>query len=110
MDIQAAIIIAIVVVAAFLPRFLKGRRTPKEQSFRCARCAAMAPHSARTINAWRDGKTKFFCSTCHTKWLQTQTNRRGGGSAVGGRGSGCLGIVACVLFFPVALLVLWVYV
>ena len=83
--------------------FLK--RQPKEKHFRCARCGAISPHTERTIEAWRNSKTKFFCPACHAKWLQSkppqgrvQFSSRGNA----GSGSGCLGIVVFFAFVPVA--------
>jgi hypothetical protein len=46
-------------------------RAPKEQFFNCWRCKALTPHTQRTIDAWLIGKTRFFCGSCHAKWLQT---------------------------------------
>ncbi|PTR35361.1 hypothetical protein C8J98_101625 [Luteibacter sp. OK325] len=46
-------------------------RSPKERFFNCWRCKALTPHTQRTIDAWRIGKTRLFCGACHAKWLQT---------------------------------------
>jgi hypothetical protein len=97
--------VTVVAVAAVVLFFSK-RRVPKEKSFRCARCSSTAQHSARTINAWREGKTKFFCGSCHAAWLKSQPTRPGRSTSRGER-SGCLGVLACLVAFPVALLAIW---
>lgn len=107
MDMSLEIIVAVLALAAVVLFFSK-RRVPKERSFRCARCSATAQHYARTINAWREGKTKFFCRSCHAAWLKSQPAQRGpGGSGSRGERSGCLGALACLVAFPVALLAVW---
>lgn len=107
MEMSLEIILAVVALAAVV-LFFRKRRVPKERSFRCARCSAMAQHSARTIKAWREGKAKFFCDSCHAAWLRSQPAERGPGR-FGSRGerSGCLGALACLVAFPVALLAVW---
>lgn len=81
-----------------------GRRTPKEKTFRCARCSNMAPHTLRTINAWRDGKTTFFCNSCHSEWVRSHPQQRM--DRAGSRG-GCLGVLACLAFIPLSLILVW---
>jgi hypothetical protein len=89
MDTNAQIVAAIVVLGLLIvTRLLSGRRRPKEKSFRCSRCATTATHTARTIEAWRSGKTKFFCNSCHSEWLRGQPQSR---KMARGGGSGCLG-------------------
>ena len=103
-----AVVFAVVVVAAVVMRLLRNRRVPKQKSFKCARCSATAQHSERTINAWREGKTKFFCGACHAAWLNSQPAQRGlGRSSNRGVRSGCLGVLACLLVVPVGLLAIW---
>lgn len=61
MDTNAIIVAAIVVVGILVVgRFFAGGRRPPQQSFRCGRCSTSTMHTARTIEAWRRGKTKFF--------------------------------------------------
>jgi ribosomal protein L37E len=93
------IIIASVIILSFVNKLLLKRR-PKEKHFKCARCGAVSHHTERTIEAWRNNKTKFFCPACHAKWLQSKPPQfsRGSGSA----GSGCLGIVVFFAFIPLA--------
>ncbi|WP_157203508.1 MULTISPECIES: hypothetical protein [Methylomicrobium] len=93
------VIIAGVIVLSFVSKLLP-KRQPKEKSFKCARCGVVSRHTERTIEAWRNNKTKFFCPACHAKWLQSrppQFSRRNAGS-----GSGCLGIVVFFAFIPLA--------
>ena len=103
--IAAAVIVGLFLVAKF---FLKAR--PKEKYFKCARCGARAPHSDRTIEAWRNRKTKFFCQTCHRKWLERQPPQVRQQSASVGRASssGCLGAALLLLVTPgVLIYALW---
>src|SRR5262245_36759174 len=101
-------VIAAVAVAAFV---IFGRRSrPKERTFKCSRCSATAAHTPRTIEAWRAGKTKFFCNACHTQWVRSQPSRpqAGGGSHRGRAGNaGCLGIVVLLIALPTACAGLW---
>lgn len=77
---------------------------PKEKHFKCARCGSFSQHTERTIEAWRNNKTKFFCPGCHAKWLQSQPQTgRGQFSSQGAGGrSGCLGVVVLFAVLPVA--------
>lgn len=93
------IIIAGIIVLSFVGRFLP-KRGPKEKNFKCARCGVVSSHTERTIEAWRNNKTKFFCSACHTKWLKSRPPQFSRGNV--GSGSGCLGIVAVLAFVPLA--------
>ena len=100
MDTNALIVAAIVVVGILVvARFLAGRGRPKEKSFRCTRCSASAMHTPRTIGAWRRGKTRYFCDSCHGQWLRAQP--RGVRASDGGR-SGCLGSVMILIAVPAA--------
>ena len=94
-----AALIGMAIVAA-----LRRQKRPPHRSFKCGRCGSAALHDARTIGAWRDGKQRFYCSTCHAGWLrsrpQVATSRR--------RESGCLGAVGMVVLMPLAGLLVWV--
>jgi len=94
--------IAAVVVIGLLAKLLPKRR-PKSQFFKCSRCNAASRHNDRTIEAWRNNKTKFFCQACHSKWLASQPPRvreqfSSRSSASGS--SGCLGVVALLALLP----------
>jgi hypothetical protein len=105
MDTNVLIVAAIAVAGVLVVgRILVGGRRPKQQSFRCSRCSSDSMHSARTIEAWRRGKTKFFCNACHGEWLRTQP--RGARSQRDGR-SGCLG--AAVVFIAIPATVIMAY-
>ena len=96
--IVASAVIALVV--KFLPK-----RKPPSPVFRCGRCGTSARHDQRTSQAWRDGKSKFFCQACHAKWLQTRPPReRESAAAARANGSGCLGVVALFSLLCVPLL------
>jgi hypothetical protein len=99
-----------VVVALVLGVFRKsgGHRMPPQPSFACGRCRTITNHNQRTIEAWRNGKTKFFCPACHTAWLQTQPSRERRQYS-SRRSSGCLGVVAALAALPLGTLLTWAY-
>ncbi|WP_200157490.1 hypothetical protein [Allochromatium vinosum] len=98
-EVIAAIGFAILVVLSLLMK----RRRPKEQTFKCARCSTIADHTPRTIEAWRSGKTRFFCNACHAQWLRSHP------SPISSRSekSGCLGVVAFFVAIPFLLIASW---
>ena len=98
-----------IAIALAIGLFLIGKifpkRLPKQKQFKCARCGTFSPHTERTIDAWRNNKTRFFCQACHAKWLQSrphQERTQFSSYGDGGSGSGCLGIVVLFAFIPVA--------
>jgi hypothetical protein len=94
MDDNAQIVAGLAVVAIYVAfRVFGSRRRPKEQAFRCGRCSSSTHHTPRTIEAWRRGKTKFFCNPCHAEWLRTSRHEPVGGS-------GCLSVVVFVVIIP----------
>jgi len=99
LDLKEAIVIGLVVIAAIIgAKWLFGRgRLPSQKTFRCARCSVVEAHSNRTIEAWRAGKTKLFCGSCHAKWLQSQPRAPRAGRP---SGSGCLGVLLFALVVP----------
>lgn len=102
-----AIIAAAVAMAYFFFRRASG---PRQKTFRCKRCSAIAQHTPRTMNAWRAGKSSFFCNSCHSEWIRSQPSRRRAVGTVraGGR-SGCLGVLACLLLIPIGIVAIWIY-
>ena len=97
-EVLFGIIFAGFVVLFFVSKLLP-KRQPKEKHFKCSRCGAVSPHTERTIDAWRKNRTKFFCQTCHAKWLQSrQPQKRDQFSSRSTTGSGCLGVVVLFLF------------
>jgi hypothetical protein len=96
LDPMEAALIAVAVVAVIVgATWFRGRRLPPQKTFRCARCAAVEAFSHRTIEAWRAGKAKLFCASCHAKWLQSQPS---GGRI--GRPSGCMGALVIGVALP----------
>ena len=93
---------ALVIVVAALA--LLSKRKPKEKYFTCARCKAVSLHGARTIEAWRNNKTSFYCSTCHQKWLSSQPQHMRHQPK---QAAGCLSVIV-VMVLP-ALLIGGVY-
>jgi uncharacterized C2H2 Zn-finger protein len=62
----------ILVIFAVLIIAFSSKSRPKEKTFKCARCKSIFDHSNRTIEAWRNKKTRFYCQRCHKLWLQSQ--------------------------------------
>ena len=106
MDGTTIALIGALAVGLLLARLFFRPRGPSEKSFRCTRCKAVAQHSNRTINAWRDGKTTFFCNSCHAWWLESQPRAspaKGGARAREARaGSGCLSVLVLAAVIPAA--------
>lgn len=91
-------IVVLVLVGKLLPK-----PQPKEKHFKCARCGTVSRHTERTIEAWRNKKTKFFCQSCHAHWLQSRPPQgREGFLSAGGSRSGCLGLVLLFALMPLA--------
>lgn len=105
--IGAAVLAVVVVVGVLGWKWLFGRnRRPPQKAFRCARCSRIEAYSARTIEAWRAGKTKLFCRSCHARWLETQPASRR--ASVSPR-SGCLGILLLATLIPMLAIVSFYY-
>ena len=102
LDLTIAAVIAGIIVLFLLGKFLPIRR-PKERHFKCARCGAVSLHNKRTIEAWRNSKTKFFCQSCHAKWLQSKPpQERARFASADSSRSGCLGVVVLFALVPLA--------
>ena len=97
-------VIAIVVVALLL--FVGRKRQPKERTFTCGRCSLVVPHTPRTVEAWRAGKNKFFCSACHAQWLRSHPAPAHIRTSAPGR-SGCLSVVVLFLLLPAGVVFAW---
>lgn len=98
-----AVVAVILVAGRFWPQ-----RKPPSMVFKCGRCGTAARHNARTEEAWRNGKTRFFCASCHQQWLKTQPARARETSGRHEReASGCLGVLVPVAFVPLAMLMAW---
>ncbi len=117
LEVLFGIGVVAIIVIGFLGRLIP-KRMPPSKSFKCGRCGTQATHNDRTAEAWRNGKTKFFCQSCHHKWLQSQPPRpsypssgRGGYTtrASPGRGSGCLVVLVLFALVPVGVWVVWAY-
>ncbi len=110
-EVIFGICVAVVVVVGFISNLIP-KRMPPSKSFKCGRCGVQALHTNRTAEAWRNGKTKFFCQSCHHKWLQSRPPQgRESYSARGssGHGSGCLGVVVLFTLVPVCMWAAWAY-
>lgn len=97
-------VVVAAVAAGGLVAMLVPKRTPPSRVFQCARCATAARHDDRTTEAWRSGKTRFFCRACHGAWLQSHppqsASTRGRGSTSAEGSSGCLGVLALFALVP----------
>jgi hypothetical protein len=106
MEFIVGAVIAGLVVMLFAGKHFS-KKLPKETHFECARCGTLARHTDRTIHAWRNNKTTFFCQSCHLKWVRARARRERepGTSPAGSRSgarSGCLGIVVLFAIVPPA--------
>ena len=110
MELKAELIAIIGVVLVVVYFFIRRRNIPKQKTFRCARCSSIAQHTERTLNASREGKTSFFCNACHAQWVRSHPTRRAPARAGrSGERSGCLGVLACLMLIPIAIVVAWIY-
>ena len=107
MEFIVGAVIAGLVVIFFAGKYFSKKILPKETHFECARCGTLARHTDRTIDAWRNNKTTFFCQSCHLKWVRARAprERERSASAAGAR-SGCLGVVVLFAVVPLAGLLL----
>lgn len=117
MDIHNPAFLIVAVIAVIVVGIVLGgrRRKPQPPSriYKCRSCGAAAHHDRRTLEAWHNGKSVFFCQPCHKRWLRSQPPRERervesfarGGSGRGG--SGCLGVLALVALLPLGLLWAW---
>jgi hypothetical protein len=107
MDSTVLIVIGAVLAVGLIARLFFSPRQPKEKQFRCTRCKSPSGHTERTIKAWREGKTTFFCNICHAKWLETRphtaNDARGARTGGGRSGSGCLSAIAVVTVVPLGI-------
>ena len=86
------------------------KRMPPQKSFKCGRCGTAATHNDRTAEAWRKGKTKFFCQACHAKWLQSHSpQEHKQRPSLSSGGSGCLGVVVLFALLPIGALLYRAY-
>ena len=103
--VGAAIVLA--VLAKLLPK-----RLPASKFFSCSRCGTTTPHNDRTVEAWRNGKAKFYCKSCHAVWLQSHSPHERPQSAVrssSSGSSGCLGVAVLFALAPLSGLLAWLY-
>jgi hypothetical protein len=104
MELIVGAVIAGLVVMFFVGKHFS-KKLPKETHFECARCGTLVRHTDRTIAAWRNNKTTFFCQACHMKWVHARTPRERGTSpaaSISGSKSGCLGVVVLFVAVPLA--------
>lgn len=83
--------------------YWSARRQRARRQFVCAHCASSSAHNARTLEAWRNGKARFFCEPCHQAWQsQHSAPPRAYEEVVARRG--CLGLLTVLLLLPTLLL------
>ena len=87
-------LILLIKVVFFRPKL------PESKTFRCARCSSISAHSERTIEAWRRGIAKLYCSKCHHLWLQSRPHNKYVTSQR--TASGCLSVVVLAVALPSA--------
>lgn len=109
MSPDSTTVIALIVLGVLLLAVFKPQRAPPQKTFKCGRCGCIAEHDHRTTEAWRNGKTKFYCRACHANWLKNrpaQESSRSARAEPRNARSGCLG-VALLIALPLATIALW---
>jgi hypothetical protein len=91
-------VVILVGLALLVKAVFFGPRLPKSKTFRCARCSTISAHSERTIEAWRRGITKLYCSKCHLIWLQSRPRSQATSSYCSA--SGCLSVMVFFIVLP----------
>ena len=102
------IVVAAIFVLGLVAKLLL-KRQPKEKFFKCSGCNAVSRHTERTMKAWRENKTRFFCQACHAKWLESQPPLVRGEQFSSRSGSGCLGVIAVFALLPPGCLLVWAF-
>ena len=96
------VVLAIIVIA--VAGLLRPQPRSKHEQFKCTGCGKFSPHTERTIDAWRNKKTSFFCPACHRQWLKSRP-RPESAKLLAGRPatskSGCLGMATVIMLFPI---------
>jgi len=95
-------VVGVVVILLIFKNILRSSRRPKSKTFSCRRCKKTAAHTSRTIGAWRDGKTHFFCNNCHQLWLRSNPSMRHQRAR---SNSGCLSVIALFVALPIVFLI-----
>jgi hypothetical protein len=104
-------VVAAIALVAIVGKLIP-KRKPPSHIFTCSRCRTATRHNHRTEEAWRNGKTKFFCQACHAKWLQSrppQERESYSRYSPSGGNSGCLGVVVLFALLPLGGWLVWVY-
>ena len=103
LKIIIGIVVVVMIVIAVAGLFSPPPR-PKHKQFKCTSCGKFSPHTERTIEAWRNKKTSFFCQACHREWLESRPFQEPAKLLAGrpaSSKSGCLGLAAVIVLFPI---------
>lgn len=114
-------VFAIVIVVFFVSIVLKNLNKPKVGDlFVCAGCGGSFKHTNRTVSAWSNRITRFYCGKCHKNWRDEQNviaaqvdqggdfpgssdvGEGGGRLAPAGGGRGCMVFLVICSAVPVA--------
>lgn len=102
MDTKGIILGSILVALIFLIKWVFFiLKTPPSKTFKWARCSKISTHSKRTVDAWRKGFAKIYCSSCHQLWIQSHPKIERTHLS-----SGCLSIVVLAVILPYAVFIL----
>ena len=101
------VVVVALLVLAVLKWALGGAR-PRSQHFKCARCGTLTSHNQRTIEAWRNKRSTFYCQKCHAHWLASQPGP-GSDSFHPVRSNGCLEVIVVCALVPIAVAYIWAY-
>jgi hypothetical protein len=110
-ELIVGVVIAGVVILGVIAKLMP-KRQPPSPVFKCSRCGTASRHNNRTAEAWRNGKTRFFCQSCHAQWLQSrppQERESYGGRSASSGNTGCLGVVVLFALLPLGGWFLWSY-
>ncbi|MCX7068550.1 MAG: cold shock domain-containing protein [Methylococcales bacterium] len=84
---------------------LNRQKKPKDKNFSCSRCKKITEHDARTIEAWNNGFSKFYCRPCHHQWLIDNPVQKQSSTSNGG----CLGVFLFLILAPIAIVTVSLY-
>lgn len=113
--LELATLVLVLTLVGLALVFYSGRRqAPSLRRFVCEHCATPTVHNERTLGAWRNGKSRFFCDRCYGEWSQQHSAPPMVFQQQSGSRMGCLGAALGFLAMPLvvfglALLLQWLW-
>lgn len=110
----ATLVLVLTALGLALVFYFGRRQAPRLRRFVCEKCGTPTAHDDRTLQAWRNGKSRFFCEACFSEWGQQHSAPPMIFQKQSGTRMGCLGATLGFLAMPVvvfglALLVNWIW-